>query len=506
MERLYLTDIGNDEYSPAAQLFIKIERWLQSDEAKQKEHSEIEAFLMLDGIEVLRLLFQGYLDGQSVDEMKEEWVVGADGVRRPNCRKHCKRQLETLFGTVVVDRLGYGGTGMTMLHPLDGKLNLPPEKYSHGMRRLVGEEASKVSFDETVQSVKTMTGGKVPKRQAEQLVVDAAQDFEAFYQRGKSTCAEDTNDPLVLTMDSKGIVMRKDDLREGTRKRAEQKEGEKKARLGKGEKRNRKRMATVASIYSIERQPRTAGEIMGTEEKEKEKEKNRKPKAREKRVWASVEREPKQVTEELFQDALRRDPERKREWAILVDGDERQLGRILEEGKKHGVSLTFIIDFIHVLEYLWKAAFCFFEEGAKEAEEWVVERASKILEGKSSLVAAGIRRSATLRGLTKSERKAADKCAGYLLKYREFLRYNKYIAIGLPIATGVIEGACRHLIKDRMDLTGARWGLKRAEAVLKLRSLRSSGDFQEYWKYHLAEESKRNHVSRYGPKPELLAA
>ena len=81
--------------------------------------------------------------------------------------------------------------------------------------------------------------------------------------------------------------------------------------------------------------------------------------------------------------------------------------------------------------------------------------------------------------------------------YAEFLRYDQYLKAALPIATGVIEGACRHLIKDRMDLTGARWSLGGAEAVLRLRSLRSSGDFEEYWRFHERREWERNHLARY---------
>ena len=98
-------------------------------------------------------------------------------------------------------------------------------------------------------------------------------------------------------------------------------------------------------------------------------------------------------------------------------------------------------------------------------------------------VATGMRRSATLRGLSSEQRAAVDDCADYLLDYRDMLRYDEYLAQGLPIATGGIEGACRHLVKDRMDLTGARWGLQRAEAVLKLRSLQSSGDADAYWDF-----------------------
>jgi len=122
---------------------------------------------------------------------------------------------------------------------------------------------------------------------------------------------------------------------------------------------------------------------------------------------------------------------------------------------------------------------------------------SSAMRGKSSDVAAGIRRSATLRELRAANRKPADKCANYLLKYGLRLHYDSYLAKGLPIATGVIEGACRYLVKDRMDITGARWGLLGAEAVLQLRSLRASGDFDEYWTFHEKREWERNHAARY---------
>ena len=108
-----------------------------------------------------------------------------------------------------------------------------------------------------------------------------------------------------------------------------------------------------------------------------------------------------------------------------------------------------------------------------------------------------MRRSATVRGLAAKRREAVDTWADYRLNRQSFLRYDSFLAQGLPIATGIIEGACRHLLKDRMDLTGARWRLKRAEAVLKLRSLRSSGDCEAYWVFHKQQELRRNHVSRY---------
>jgi len=127
----------------------------------------------------------------------------------------------------------------------------------------------------------------------------------------------------------------------------------------------------------------------------------------------------------------------------------------------------------------------------------VAHKALAVLEGKASIVAAAIRRKATTLGLNDAERKNADVCADYLLAKSPYLDYQTALTKGWPIATGVIEGACRHIVKDRLDITGARWGLEGAEAILKLRALRSNGDWTRYWPFHLAQERRRVHQSRY---------
>ena len=124
-------------------------------------------------------------------------------------------------------------------------------------------------------------------------------------------------------------------------------------------------------------------------------------------------------------------------------------------------------------------------------------RLRSILEGKSASAAAGMRREATVKKLSADERAAVDDGADYLQKYAAYLHYDAYLAAGYPISSGVVEGACRYLVRDRMELTGARWGLNGAEAVLKLRALRASGDFDEYWTFHEARERELNHASRY---------
>ena len=125
------------------------------------------------------------------------------------------------------------------------------------------------------------------------------------------------------------------------------------------------------------------------------------------------------------------------------------------------------------------------------------QRAQAILQGKAKDVAAGIRRRASTLHLSPAKRKKADEAARYLVNKAEHLDYPTALSRGWPIATGVIEGACRHLVKDRMDITGARWSAEGAEAVLQLRALRANGEFDAYWRYHLSQERERVHGSRY---------
>ena len=157
-----------------------------------------------------------------------------------------------------------------------------------------------------------------------------------------------------------------------------------------------------------------------------------------------------------------------------------------------------------MLEYLWKAAWSFFDKGEPAAEEWVAAQARKILHGNAAQVAAGIRRRATAYGYSGPERAGADECARYLQNKKDYLGYATALQKGWPIATGIIEGACRHIVKDRMDITGARWGLEGAEAILKLRAVIATGDFEDYWRFHLRQEHKGIHRAIY--REDLILA
>ena len=485
-----------DPFAAADQAYATITEFLHSTEACQVKHSELERQLEGMGRELMRKLPQAHLDlrqpGQAVEPVR-----AAAGTPLTPTPVH-GRSLESIFGTVEVARTGYGAAGTPSLHPLDGALNLPPEKYSLEVRRRVAIEAAKSSFDEGVKTLEVYTGAHVPKRQFEELVIRAAQDFEAFYQQRQAgaRAGPETGSILVLTVDGKGVVMRPEDLREPTQRAAAERAKTFTARLGKGRRLHAKRMASVAAIYTIEPFVRTPEEILPESPALRETGSAR-PRPEHKRVWASLAQSPEAVIREMFDEAGHRDPNGQKRWVALVDGNLPQMEHLEQLAEERNIPLIIVVDLIHVAQYVWKAASAFFPSRELEQDRWTRGRLLEILRGKASLVAAGMRRSATLREMAAAERKPVDECADYLLHYSPYLQYDKALAEGFPIATGVIEGACRHLVEDRMNLTGARWSLTGSEAVLRLRSLRSSNDFDAYWEFHEQQEYQRNHASHY---------
>ena len=435
----------------------------------------LERELARRGQALLRKLLQGHLDQRSPGEAAGP-VAGADGVERSERRVH-ERRLETTFGTVDVERTGYARAGHDSLHPLDAALNLPAERYSLEVRRRVAEAAAARSFDEALLDLSRHTGAQVPKRQAEQLVARAAADFDAFYEARQAAQgrAPPAGSVVVLTFDGKGVVLHRDDLREATRKAAEKRRRDREhlslfQRLQPGEKKHAKRMATVAAVYTTApfvrspeqflqslMPPQPAAGAKARARAAKARTRSVRPRPVAKRVWASVEREPVDVVAEATLEAERRDPEHGKHWVALVDGAETQLALVEEAAAARGVDVTVILDIIHVVEYVWKAAHAFHPAGSPELACWAWTRVGRILEGRARTVAASMRGAATVAGLSPDARKPVDTCADYLRKYAPYLHYDRYLAAGYPIATGVIEGACRYLVRDRMELTGARW-------------------------------------------------
>lgn len=457
--------------------FSRLEAYAIGPEALDAPLDEVEREMDRRMREVARLTLQANIDRRGTGDQGPALTVTDSGgePRRYAARREDKRGITSLFGKVSVRRRAYAAAGCPAVHPLDAPMRLPARSLSYQMQRRVVEEAVRGPFDEAVEAVEKYTGNRVAKRTAEQLTVDKAADFDAFYEQRKGPPAGETGPLLVAAVDGKGVPVVKP--AGATRS----------IRRKKGEKANKKKIATVAAVFTQQPRIRTPEEVVASLFDDAPPDSGPRVRPEHKRVWASLAKPQEDVFGEVAAEMVARDPGATKARVMVTDG-ERRLRRMAE---KTLPDVRLVLDFLHVLEYLWKAAHALYDEGTKEAEAWVRERALRLLRGEVSQVVKGMRRSATVRKLSQEREKAIRRSADYFYRNRDRMRYHEYLAAGFPIASGAVEGACKNLVKDRMERSGMRWRFPGAEALLKLRAIRLSGDFDEYWQFHLQQEQTR---------------
>lgn len=462
----------------------KLKCWLLSPEATAAPLETVEREVESRGREVLRLMLQAHMQARGTGDVGPRIVAtDEDGAVLERGRLH-GRKVATVVGTIAVERTSYGAEGRESVHPLEESAVLPERRYSYELQRRVVLGAVQGPFDEACTRVSEATGVAMPKRSAEALVREAARDFDAFYEKRVAPPATETGPILAAAVDCKGIPMVKPE------------KALRVVRRGKGDKANKKRMATVAAVFTQQPRVRSPEEVVESLFDPKPRivdedapPKPKAPRPEHKRVWASLKKSKDDVIAEVAAEVERRDPAREKIRVGLTDGERALQTRTA--GAVVGIKL--ILDIIHAIEKLWKIAYCFHPEGSAEAVAWVRERALRLLQGGVSQVIKGLGKSATARGFTGEKRKAIDAVRAYFRRNRSRMRYHQYLRAGLPIASGAVEGACRNLIKDRMERSGMRWTIDTAEALVKLRAVYLSGDFQEYWRFHVDAEHRRLH-------------
>jgi hypothetical protein len=457
---------------------------------------EIERQVTGRGRELLRMVAQHVLDCQAAAEPRLAGVADAQGAARPWAERGHARTVVSGAGPVVIRRMAYRAAGQGNLYPRDAVLNLPVRRYSWAVQAQAVGFAVESSFEQAGDWLAASTGTRVGKRQMEQITAGAARDAEAFC-AARAPAPPAPGLPLVISVDGKGVAMRPEGRRAT---RYQHVPGAFEKRLSTGEKRGAKRMAEVGVVFDAmpPRDPRTPELIMGQGSGPDGAPAGQVRAAG--RWYVTDITAGRAVTiARVFDEAARRDPCHERAWVALADGDRHQIAAIEKEAAQRGITITVLVDFIHVLEYLWKVGWAFHEPRDPALESWVTARALDILHGRTDQVIA------LIEALTaqhpprpgSEHAKLIKKTLTYLANKQPYLDYPTALASGWPIATGVIEGACRHLIADRMGITGARWGLPGAEAILRLRAIKANGDFDAYWTYHAEQEHQRNHLSRY---------
>lgn len=400
-----------------------------------------------------------------------------------------ERRYVSIYGPLELKRWVYGTReGQRIEHvPLDARLGLPAGEISYVLEDWLERMCVKDAFRESVDSLVALLGvrAKVSVETAEKHSRALAEHAASFRASQPAPPPEEEGELLVVTADAKGVPMiRPPDSRPP---RASH-------RRGKGEKANKKQMAYVGATYSIDRFRRTADDIVD-ELLRKERAKDR-PRPQHKRVRAEMTRPddellsgmllhgPSYLFVGLAVECHERDPNRRKELICLLDG-ERQLWDLQQEWLPRAVG---ILDLLHVNERLWTAAYCFHPEKSSAANEFVERYLRMLLEGKVDSVIRSFQQLLVTRKLKGEKRKRLMATITYYQNNRQHMRYDEYLAAGYPIGSGVAEGACRHLVKDRMEGAGMRWSLAGAQAMLSIRAFYLNGDWAAFLEHRIEQE------------------
>lgn len=480
--------------------FQEILEYIQG-EAQNQEIHEVEKGILRRLLELGLKLLIGYL------KIKGDGNVGEihtdnHGVTRPAHSTKKKMTYFSIFGKVVIERAYYWLKGQGGLCPLDAELNLPESSYSYALEEWATLLGARGAYNKVRDVFKTILQLDLWNEPVKAMMGNASEHAEKFYEQQPAPDLESEGPILVATVDGKGVPIKK------------QGEPDSRKRLKKGEKRGKKKMSTVTAVYTIDKHERTVDEVVQevletdralNEQREVEgpETKPERPKPKNKVVRATLE--GKQVAfDNLAQEIEKRDPCETMERVALMDGERklRDLAKLCLSG------FCIILDLYHVLEYLWNAAHVFHLEGSEEASSWVTQRLKLLLRGGVDCIIANLTYELEHRDLSASKRDSLKKVICYLDHGKEYMQYHIYLARGLPIGSGVVEGACRNLVKDRMEQTGMRWSIEGAESVLQMRSVDVNGKWQDFWEFRAQEEHDRLYQS-YGEltePPQRMAA
>jgi hypothetical protein len=400
------------------------------------------------------------------------------------------RDYFSIFGKLEVSRSRYRARVGKSVFPLDAQVNLPERCYSYVIQAMVCRLDADLSFKNGTAYLSEFFGHELSESVFMEIAKDAAKEYEAYYKKRKPPAPKTEGKILVSSFDGKGVPM--------IRREAEKL----KARPGKGEKRQKKKESLVGVCYTVDPNPRTAEDLAESlidpdtarSRRQEQGNKNRPQKAQNIRRTASLEHSKKEVFLAIHDDAKKRDPECQSALAVLLDG-----AWVLEDlGREIFTAwaiIFFILDIIHVRDYLWNVANSLYGEKSKDGREWVLEKLTEILRGRVGRVIGGLRQILTKRkeSLTDKQQKAIDKTITYFDNHRDMMRYDEFLAQGLPVATSITEGSCGTLVKNRMEGNGRHWGIPGAEAILKLRSLKMShdNDLVDFARFRAEQERKR---------------
>jgi hypothetical protein len=448
--------------------------------AREMEIGEVERRLIPMVMAVGRAALSEFVAVKGTGYAGRE-IVEAQGQRFPYVRdRTCAYR--SIFGTIPIRRASYHAVGAPGIFPLDGELNLPERGYSYVVQEFSSRLAVTMSYENASEILGSFFPIKMPIRSLEAIVGDLCEDVDRYYEEKTPPDSDPDAVVTVATVDKKGIVIRKPH--------------EEQVFPVDPDKPGKKKMATVISTYVSPRHVRTADDIL--REVSDEGKSDSKPKPQDKMTWGSLTEGPEKTVARLKKAVDRRLP-KGNELVCILDG-ERSLWALVYA---YFPTAFFVLDIFHVLEHLGKAALCFYDEGSPQVREFVTERLRMLLRGKAGRMIGGLKQMLSKHELSGAASHTLNQVIGYLERNRKHMRYEICLARGYPIGSGVIEGACRNLINDRLELTGMSWTPHGAESVMRLRAVHINKDWDPFWKRRRTAERQRLYGIEDSSSPEI---
>lgn len=482
---------------------LNLEQWLARAAQQGIGEHEVEGHLFREMLALGAQLLGAFLKLVGPGDLGEE-VVLEEGQTVKRWPEQYERRLLTVFGEFRLLRWVYGtrpGQKIELV-PTDQRLQLPESDLSYLLQewdQLLGTEQA---FGLVRDTLETILGFRQSVDTLERGSRQMAEAAPAFRQSQPAPKAADEGKLLVVTEDNKGVPM--------VRPVAAAPAG---SHRKKGEKANKKQMACIGCVYTVDPHRRTAKEVAATLFRDPDRPREKPPEARQKRYWTALSREEDghivRAQDEVFQHlrddvALRRKP---RQTVVHLCDGQHSLETDRHKYLPRDQRTVDVLDLMHVLPRLWEAAHLFHREGSEAASQFVRDRLQHVLEGSAGRVVGGLRQMGTKHRLRGASRKRLRQLCEFLEGNLHRMRYDEYLAAGYPIATGVIEGACRHVIKDRMERAGMRWKVPGAHAMLQLRAIRANGDWRVFQDARIKHEIARlcPHANALGNLPWNLA-
>jgi hypothetical protein len=402
------------------------------------------------------------------------------------------REYFSIFGKFQLDRYVYGrGEGRKIeMIPLDARLALPESIFSYQLQDWDQSLAMEEPFEKVSNVVQRIFGLNQHVDSLERMNRHMSESVESFHLQQAAPPMEEEGPILVQTADGKGVPIR----RPANAPPIESHQSK------SGPKPGAKRMATLGSVYSIAPHVRSPEDVVESlfRQPSKPRKKTDRPRPQHKRVRACLDHKDSDDNEMhggatifgwISDEVAARNPNGDKRVVLIMDGQESLWN--LRDVFQEDVPMIDILDLLHVTPRLWKAAHLFCSPGSPSAERFVRERVLRVLKGEVSSVIVGLRRLATINKLKGKKREKIETITNYFAKNQHRMRYHDYLAAGYPIASGVIEGACRHVVKDRLERTGMTWTVPGAQAMLSLRCIHLSELWDEFTNFRVLSETER---------------